>query len=151
MVILARPSFQRRGFRMPSAQWSCPAPSEVRGFGEAPDTSGGEGKEEASYTPAIHRFTQKCRCTRTHTHTHTQVGDRIIPGSPSATLQTPTSRLDGPVARPNQGSSKEAGKTCLLPRGWNSTAHPPAPRGQREAAARPRVRGSTQGRVEAVW
>lgn len=64
MVILARRGSQRPGFRMPF-----PHDREVRGFREAPDTPGGEGKEEASTpTPATHRSMQKCRCTHTHTH-----------------------------------------------------------------------------------
>lgn len=51
-----------------------------------------------------------------YTHTHTLGwGRELYQAHPSATLQTPASRLDGPVARSNQGSSKEAGKTCLLP------------------------------------
>lgn len=76
-------------------------------------------------------------CTQVHakmqvyTHTHTlRSGRELYQAHPPLTLQTPASRLDGPVARPNQGFSKEAGKTCFLPRGWHSTTHPPAPRGR---------------------
>lgn len=76
--------------------------------------------------PAIHLL-HTCKM-QVYTHTHTlRWGRELYQAHPSATLQTPASRLDGPVARPNQGFSKEAGKTCFLPRGWHSTTHPPAP------------------------